>query len=111
MIFSENRCALFRIMLWSHRLRVLRRSGSTGSAKRAGPGAQAPCLDRTEQEDDMPDSAYKVIELIGTSGVSWEKAAANALEPSRRAGQAELARRWEILSPPGYFAPRPSFLL
>jgi flavin-binding protein dodecin len=27
----------------------------------------------------MPDSVYKVIELIGTSTESWEKAAANAV--------------------------------
>ena len=28
----------------------------------------------------MPESIYKVIELIGTSNESWEKAAANAIE-------------------------------
>ncbi len=28
----------------------------------------------------MPDRTYKVIELIGTSTDSWEKAAANAIE-------------------------------
>jgi flavin-binding protein dodecin len=27
----------------------------------------------------MPDSVYKVIELIGSSNESWEKAAANAV--------------------------------
>ncbi len=32
----------------------------------------------------MPDSVYKVIELIGTSEDSWEKAARNAVE---RAGE------------------------
>jgi len=32
----------------------------------------------------MPESVYKVIELIGTSTESWEKAAAAAI---RRAGQ------------------------
>ena len=32
----------------------------------------------------MPDSVYKVIELVGTSSESWEKAAAAAVE---RAGQ------------------------
>ena len=32
----------------------------------------------------MPESVYKVIELIGTSSDSWEKAAAAAI---RRAGQ------------------------
>jgi len=28
----------------------------------------------------MPDSVYKVIELVGTSPESWEKAAAHAVE-------------------------------
>jgi dodecin len=28
----------------------------------------------------MPESVYKVIELIGTDNESWEKAAANAVE-------------------------------
>jgi flavin-binding protein dodecin len=28
----------------------------------------------------MPDSVYKVIELVGTSSDSWEKAAANAID-------------------------------
>ena len=28
----------------------------------------------------MSDSVYKVIELVGTSDVSWEKAAQNAVE-------------------------------
>jgi flavin-binding protein dodecin len=32
----------------------------------------------------MPDSVYKIIELVGTSTESWEKAAAAAVE---RAGQ------------------------
>lgn len=38
----------------------------------------------TEQEYDMPDSVYKVIELIGTSNDSWEKAAANAVEQAAK---------------------------
>jgi dodecin len=33
-----------------------------------------------EREDDMPESVYKVIELIGTSTKSWEDAATNAVE-------------------------------
>jgi flavin-binding protein dodecin len=33
-----------------------------------------------EREDDMTESVYKVIELIGTSKDSWEKAAAAAVE-------------------------------
>ncbi|MBT8489755.1 MAG: dodecin family protein [Deltaproteobacteria bacterium] len=28
----------------------------------------------------MPDKVYKVIELVGTSKVSWEEAAKNAIE-------------------------------
>jgi flavin-binding protein dodecin len=32
----------------------------------------------------MPDSVYKVIELIGTSPESWEKAAANAVETASK---------------------------
>ncbi len=28
----------------------------------------------------MPESVYKVIELVGTSSESWEKAAVNAVE-------------------------------
>ena len=28
----------------------------------------------------MPDSVYKIIELVGTSTESWEKAAANVVE-------------------------------
>ncbi len=27
----------------------------------------------------MPDSVYKIIELVGTSNESWEKAAGNAI--------------------------------
>jgi dodecin len=33
----------------------------------------------SQREDVMPDSVYKVIELIGTSKESWEKAAAAAV--------------------------------
>jgi len=32
----------------------------------------------------MSDSVYKVIELVGTSKESWEKAAANAVERAGR---------------------------
>jgi flavin-binding protein dodecin len=32
----------------------------------------------------MTDSVYKVIELIGTSTESWEKAAANAVETAAK---------------------------
>ena len=32
----------------------------------------------------MSDSVYKVIELVGTSPESWEKAAANAVETAAK---------------------------
>lgn len=32
----------------------------------------------------MPDSVYKVIELVGTSTDSWEKAAAKAVETAAK---------------------------
>jgi len=40
-------------------------------------GAPASCLN--QREDDMAESVYKVIELIGTSKDSWEKAATAAV--------------------------------
>ncbi len=33
-----------------------------------------------DKENDMPESVYKVIELVGTSTDSWEKAAAAAVK-------------------------------
>ena len=32
----------------------------------------------------MSDSVYKIIELVGTSTESWEKAAANAIETASK---------------------------
>ena len=32
----------------------------------------------------MPDSVYKIIELVGTSEVSWEEAAKNAVETASK---------------------------
>ena len=32
----------------------------------------------------MPDSVYKIIELVGSSTDSWEKAAANAIETAAK---------------------------
>ena len=37
-----------------------------------------------QKEEDMPDSVYKVIELVGTSEVSWEEAAKNAVETAAK---------------------------
>jgi flavin-binding protein dodecin len=44
------------------------------------PRREQTCvLPNAEREDDMAESVYKVIELIGTSKDSWEKAAAAAV--------------------------------
>jgi flavin-binding protein dodecin len=43
----------------------------------------ASCF-HTEWEDDMPESVYDVILLIGSSKESWEKAAANAVEQASK---------------------------
>jgi flavin-binding protein dodecin len=32
----------------------------------------------------MPDSVYKIIEVVGTSAVSWEEAAKNAVDTAGR---------------------------
>jgi flavin-binding protein dodecin len=42
-------------------------------------GRSTCVLPNIEREDDMAESVYKVIELIGTSKDSWEKAAAAAV--------------------------------
>jgi flavin-binding protein dodecin len=39
---------------------------------------------RTEWEDDMPESVYDVILLIGSSKESWERAATNAVEQASK---------------------------
>jgi flavin-binding protein dodecin len=51
-----------------------------GFAMLALPAAGASCV----REDVMSESVYKVIELIGTSKESWEKAASSAID---RAGK------------------------
>jgi len=51
----------------------------------ASTAAGSTCfLLHTEREDNMPDSVYKVIELIGSSNESWEKAATNAVEQAAK---------------------------
>jgi flavin-binding protein dodecin len=52
---------------WNRSVRLARRRGSNHAA-----GSQ--------REDVMADSVYKVIELIGTSKDSWEKAAKVAVD-------------------------------
>jgi flavin-binding protein dodecin len=37
-------------------------------------------INSNRKEDKMGDSVYKVIQLVGTSTVSWEDAAKNAIE-------------------------------
>jgi flavin-binding protein dodecin len=42
-------------------------------------GADTPPI-QAEEEANMSESVYKVIELVGTSPTSWEDAARNAVE-------------------------------
>jgi dodecin len=35
-------------------------------------------------EEDMPESVYKIIEVVGTSTESWEKAASAAVNRAAR---------------------------
>jgi len=44
-----------------------------------GCGRSTCVLPENQREDDMAESVYKVIELIGTSKESWEKAATAAV--------------------------------
>ena len=44
----------------------------------------ASCCFVTEREDVMPESVYKVIELVGTSKESWAKAASGAVEQAAK---------------------------
>jgi flavin-binding protein dodecin len=41
-------------------------------------------LNQQPKEDAMPESVYKVIELVGTSPNSWEDAARNAVETASK---------------------------
>src|ERR1700757_2507620 len=56
--------------------------GRCGDVRLQG-GREHP-VRHTEREDDMPESTYDVIQLIGTSQESWEKAAANAVEQASK---------------------------
>ncbi len=38
----------------------------------------------TKKGDDMPNSVYKIIELVGTSPNSWEEAAKTAVETASK---------------------------
>ena len=49
-----------------------------------GAGKYPGSCFHTEWEEDMPESVYDVILLIGSSKESWEKAAANAVEQASK---------------------------
>ncbi len=44
------------------------------------PGRDIFYMDRIKKEGVMSESVYKIIELVGTSTESWEKAAMQAVE-------------------------------
>jgi len=41
-------------------------------------------LINTQKEDNLPESVYKIITLVGTSTESWEKAAAAAVDQASK---------------------------
>src|SRR5436305_1213284 len=53
---------------------------STAAVVRSQQCLRRSSKHRTRREEYMPDSVYKVIELIGTSTKSWEDAAKNAVD-------------------------------
>jgi hypothetical protein len=53
---------------------------AASAARLKSPPNRAPGTTRAAREDSMAESVYKVIELVGTSSESWEKAAAAAIE-------------------------------
>lgn len=54
------------------------------SWEKGGTSQQVSINLKNKKEDDMSDSVYKVIELVGTSEVSWEDAAKNAVETASK---------------------------
>ena len=56
------------------------RSGAFPDTFIRSPDWSAGNLFNIVEDTDMPESVYKVIELVGTSTESWEKAAAAAVK-------------------------------
>lgn len=67
---------LVRRFLGNTRMLWVRGTSAMAWPDRAGRG----CAGAGTKENHMGESVYKVIELVGTSTESWEKAAANAVE-------------------------------
>jgi flavin-binding protein dodecin len=57
----------------------LRHAGGSNNKQQLDPHAAGP-----EGEQAMAESVYKVIELVGTSTESWEKAAAAAVNQAAK---------------------------
>jgi dodecin len=66
------------------RILFMTRFPMLGCLAAGAPLRPAQCRPLHQREDDMAESVYKVIELIGTSKESWEKAASAAVS---RAGK------------------------
>jgi flavin-binding protein dodecin len=58
---------------------VLARTAVDGGVAWPRASARGPARIRWDQEETVAESVYKVIELVGTSTESWEKAAAAAV--------------------------------
>jgi flavin-binding protein dodecin len=70
----------FRRRLCSATAAWLRIVSATMFRARLATGRSILPASKAEWEDVMTDSVYKVIELVGTSKESWEKAASTAVE-------------------------------
>src|SRR5271157_693265 len=103
---GKTRSAGSRSVTWEPAVRIARETPSTGfqcgGPKKswiAGNGSRTvsrrfidfrriailpPSFLRNRKEPDMPESVYKVIELVGSSPESWEKAVAAAVKLAAR---------------------------
>jgi flavin-binding protein dodecin len=66
------------------RLRRTRAPPPYGCRSMRGSNNKQPSAAGAEGEKAMADSVYKIIELVGTSTESWEKAAAVALNQAAK---------------------------
>jgi flavin-binding protein dodecin len=53
-------------------------------SKKPVPSSRHGKAHLTQKEGEMPNSVYKIVELVGTSTDSWEKAAANAVDQASK---------------------------
>jgi len=65
-------------------IRLLPKAFHGGAGGRQAPSPAGGSTVLTRKEDFMPESVYKVIELVGTSSKSWEDATKNAVDTASK---------------------------